>query len=128
MKIIRKRERIDETYYEHHFDFPDHNSGYSVPCDKDGNVQFNTDAARKNYNRCISGEIPDLMDCGIITKEQSYLQHAVGICDHCGQEITLQDEFCGACQCQCGQWYSINGQALLPPEQWQETIEPEDYY
>ena len=128
MKIIRERKRVYTTYFQHHFDFPDHNSGYVFPCDENGNVQFNTEQSEINYKRCINGEIPDLIDCGIIAREQSHTQYAVGICDHCGQELIIRDEYYGACQCDCGQWYSMNGQELLPPEQWQEQLEPDDYY
>ena len=53
-------------------------------------------------------------------KINGYREPAHGIC-RCGEEVTLIDEYMGSCQCEnCGQWYNLFGQELLPPNQWEE--------
>ena len=49
---------------------------------------------------------------------------ATGKCD-CGEEITLHCNWYGATQCDCGQWYNASGQALNPPEMWEENMDEE---
>lgn len=49
-----------------------------------------------------------------------YKPPAYGTC-HCGGTVELTDEYMGACECpNCGQWYNLFGQELLPPDMWEE--------
>ena len=129
MKIISERHRESKTYYERCFEYAPH-CGYGFPCDEQGNVLFDemTDCAIKNYHDCINGKYPEHIDIGVRKHTHTWTENAIGICDKCGKEVELYDEYCGACQCQCGQWYNMFGQEINPPSMWQEPIEPEDYY
>lgn len=58
-----------------------------------------------------------------------------GICPCCSYKINLCGEgYLGAFECDCGKWYNRFGQALKPPEDWEEDhdpfedIEPYDEY
>lgn len=43
---------------------------------------------------------------------------ATGVCK-CGNRITLQNEYMGACECPyCGRWYNLFGQELNHPDTW----------
>lgn len=97
--------------------------GYGFPCDKDGNLIEGeiTECGYKNYEYCMSH--PEEFDIfnKIEKVENSYREPASGTC-HCGEKIFLQNEYMGAYQCpNCGQWYNLYGQELLPPDQWEEN-------
>lgn len=82
-----------------------------------------------NYEDCINGLRPGYRDVGVRKMSHSWTANAIGICDICGADVELYDGYMGACQCpKCGQWYNMAGQQLVPPEQWEEPLEPEDYY
>jgi hypothetical protein len=129
MKIISQRHKITSFYYKREFMDKTNNFGFSFPCDEEGNLKIepNNTRANENYDDCINGKHPDLIDKGIVKYESSYMKPSVGICDKCGKEVELTDQYCGACQCECGEWYNMFGQHLKPPENWEEPIESEDY-
>lgn len=100
-------------------------SGFSFPCDEHGNVfPFEFDCARKNYEWCMAH--PEEFDAEwneFRTWKNTYREPAHGTCV-CGEEVYLIDEYQGACECpNCGRWYNLFGQELLPPDQWES-----DYY
>lgn len=42
----------------------------------------------------------------------------------CGERFYLTDRYYDCCQCAgCGIWYSVLGQEMNPPSQWQEDLE-----
>lgn len=128
MEIKSKRHRETTTWYAHEFRWKrDKYSGFGFDCDKDGNMTNTNPAAIENYNACISGEY-DVVDNGVQERLSSWMEPAIGICDKCGKEVRLEGGYCGAVECECGEWYNLFGQAILPPNQWQEPLEPEDYY
>jgi predicted RNA-binding Zn-ribbon protein involved in translation (DUF1610 family) len=48
------------------------------------------------------------------------MENAKALCS-CGETIELYDQYLGACDCpNCGQWYSMSGQALIKPQYWEE--------
>ena len=120
LKDMTPRERKYETRYELAF-WRERYCGCSFPCDKDGNLFFDKmqDAAKRNYEDCLKHpeEYPYCFN-KVVKDEWTYIQPATGICK-CGHRIELYDEYMGACECpHCGQWYSLSGQELLPPEKW----------
>ncbi|MGE4353520.1 MAG: hypothetical protein AB7D36_05500 [Oscillospiraceae bacterium] len=124
MEIIRERQPMTNVWYEREFTDKPH-CGMGFPCDENGNVDVTSlnDAAAANYQDCINGKYPHFIDRGAVKITQHYTAPAVGKCSHCGREVELVDEYCGACQCECGQWYNMMGQELRPPEQWEEPID-----
>lgn len=46
-------------------------------------------------------------------------------CPNCGKEVvTMGPGFDGAYECVCGQWVNLFGQALRPPQEWEEDFGP----
>ena len=97
------------------------NNGYGFPCDENGNLLDNlTDAAINNYKLCLEHPEKFARFNEIIKHECRTCDNAYGTCD-CGNKVELFNEYMGACQCdQCGQWYNLFGQKLLPPTAWEE--------
>ncbi len=53
----------------------------------------------------------------IIEIEDSHERY--GICPYCGHKINFAGPgYMGAFECECGKWYSLFGQELKPPEDW----------
>ena len=125
MKIISERQRVETVEYQRCFESAPY-CGYAFSCDENGNVfpDLNEDALR-NYQNCIDGKYPHLKDVGVRKCTHTYIEPAVGICDNCGREVRLEDEYCGAAECECGEWYTMNGQHINPPEMWEEPIDYE---
>ena len=75
---------------------------------------------RDNLNESLSEEI-------IKPRKRinpDYVEPAIMRCENCGTEFDLTDEYYGACQCpECGQWYNLFGQTLLPPDEWEEDLD-----
>jgi hypothetical protein len=130
MEIISERHAESITCYQLCYEYAP-NCGYGFPCDEHGNVLTddpNYECWKDNYNDCVNGRNPHLTDVRIRKQTHKWMENAKGICTHCGREVELHNEYCGACQCECGQWYNMFGQEINPPSMWEEPIEPEDYY
>ena len=113
--IIRNRERVEQIFYSIFFT-EDGNSGFSFPCDEDGNVMLDKmeDPAINNYNWCVEHGIPSR----IHHEHHVWHENAVAKCE-CGKEIELYDEYLGACECpHCGRWHNLFGQLLKHPDNW----------
>lgn len=93
--------------------------GYAFPCDENGNVLPTINRqARKNYEWCKAHE--ELFSRIFVdTRSRVVTDPAHGKCK-CGRDVYLVNEYMGACRCDCGKWYNLFGQELLPPEQWEE--------
>ena len=107
---------FDDGYY----------NGYSFPCDENGNLlqsEEENPAAYANMRWCL--EHPEKFERfnKIIKYTRQARDNAHGICI-CGHEVELWNQYMGACQCpECGRWYNLFGQELVPFEHWEE-----DYY
>lgn len=107
---------FDDGYY----------NGYSFPCDENGNLlqsEEENPAAYANMRWCL--EHPEKFERfnKIIKYTRQVRDNAHGICI-CGHEVELWNQYMGACQCpECGRWYNLFGQELVPFEHWEE-----DYY
>lgn len=120
MKILS--ERHTKTVKETCISFLDEtgDSGFSFPI-KDGKPVLLTEAARKNYDDCISGKHPELTR-RMETRRHCYKVPAIGLCE-CGNKVPLVDEYMGACSCKkCGRWYNIFGQSLKNPSHWEDEF------
>lgn len=126
MKIIRQRERITNTSYHRSFNWRDElGSGFNFPCDKDGNIDFDSmqPAGKANYYKCINAEY-DVIDNGVEVYNNSYMQPAIGLCNNCGIEVQLHGST-NTCE-KCNTDYNLFGQELAPRSQWgYETGETE---
>lgn len=114
--IEGKTEHVVE--YNLNFDI-DSSGGYSFPCDENGNITEDMHpVAWENLKYCQ--EHPELYHRYIHKREYDIKEPNTGIC-HCGEKFWLGNEYMGACSCpNCGRWYNIWGQELLPPDQWEE--------
>ena len=124
VKIISQRQKILCEDYSIGFDLAQAfgGGGFSFPCDKDGNIlAFDNKAAEENYHNCINGNY-NVTPTGIRKHTWSYIEPAIGKC-HCGKLVSLEDHYCGACECECGQWYNLCGQELVSPQYWKEPID-----
>lgn len=108
--------------------FYDDNGGFGFPCDADGNVfPLKNPAAIENLEWCRQHPEEFSRAGEVVRQKKSWREPDSGDCS-CGQHIELFNQFCGACQCpKCGKWYNLFGQELLPPEQWTEDMDEEEY-
>ena len=129
IKDFSPSEVVTKTEYELLF-YIDSSGGYAFPCDENGNVQMDKmlEPARKNYAYCM--EHPEKFPYWFNHKHKnswSYREPASGICN-CGERIQLTNDFCGACECpNCGQWWNLSGDELIPPEHWEDYGDVIDY-
>lgn len=118
LKDIVRGERVTQIDYYLEF-FYDDNGGYAFPCDEDGNVTGLSQTAIDNLAWCRSHP-EKFIRAGVITpREYSWREPDRGTCV-CGRTVYLENQYMGACQCECGRWYNLFGQSLLPPAQWGE--------
>ena len=113
--------RHSETMTEYRIEFTDeYGNGYSFYADDNGNVIIENEAQRENYEDALAHPEKFTHYNKFTKRIYHYTEPAHGICK-CGQDIALQDEYMGACQCEkCGQWYNLFGQEVLDPEYWNE--------
>lgn len=110
-----------ETVTDHTLVFDDgRGNGLCFYCDEDGNLLDPNPAALRNLE-WAKGHPENYVRAGkFIHRERRIRTPAHGTCE-CGQEILLVSDYMGACNCpNCGRWYNLFGQELLPPEQWEE--------
>lgn len=117
------------TFTEYELVFDDgHYNGFRFPCDADGKLlqsEEENPAAHANLRRCL--EHPEKFERfnKILKHELRVKDNAHGTCD-CGNEVELWYSYLGACQCkECGKWYNLFGQELLPPEHWEDNLSDE---
>lgn len=115
--------RIPVEIVEHtiEFTYEDGNGGYSFAADEHGVVQITNEDQRRNYEYAMAHPelFPEQYNEHCV-RRRTYMEPAHGKC-HCGEEVYLNNEYLGACQCpNCGQWYNLYGQELIEPEYWGE--------
>lgn len=102
------------------------NNGFGFPCDANGELLSGMpEAAYKNYIRCVNNPTDFVRFNQVVKHKRRVQDNAHGTCI-CGAEVELYNQYNGACQCQCGRWYNLFGQELLPPGQWEEYTIEED--
>ena len=117
MEIIQHRQRHHEAYYMLGFEYNDTpGSGFSFPCDENGNVDDSkmNPASKENLSKCLSGQIP-VHSTGVEKYEHDWTEPAIGKCNRCDGEVIL-DGFTNTCD--CGVDYNMSGQELAHRSQW----------
>ena len=101
--------------------FYDDNGGFEFPCDAAGNVCISEmeQCAVDNLMWCMAHPEKFQTFGEVQTYRRRVADPAHGKCS-CGREVFLWDQYMGACECECGRWYNLFGQELLPPEEWEE--------
>lgn len=120
-------ERHPVEFVEHRIEFTDdEGSGFTFPCDENGEISFACPEAIANYEYALSHpEKFPVQFNQFVTYKRNYTENARGTCK-CGEEVELWNQYKGACSCpKCGQWYNLFGQELIPPEYWED--DKEDY-
>lgn len=122
LKNMAPRER--KTTIEFLLAFDDgQNNGFAFPCDGEGNVKNITPEAVENLAWCKEHPEAFVRYGEVITIRQTYTEPARGTCE-CGEQVVLEEQYYGACECpKCGRWYNLFGQAILPPDMWEEELE-----
>ncbi len=136
IRIIKERTVKTETWFEHNFKWANTPgwAGFSFTLNDKKEPVLMGDEALKNYRLCLAGKMVDhtgngdyIIDEGITRRERRYTENATGRC-RCGTVIELYDQYLGACECpNCGQWYNIMGQELIPPQYWEDDGGDGDY-
>lgn len=113
---------------EHELVFDDgENNGFGFPCNESGSVINLPPEAVANLAWCMEHPEKFTRWNKVVTHKRWYREPAHGTCI-CGREVTLWDEYYGACSCECGRWYNLYGQELLPPDQWERDPSEEEYW
>ena len=108
-----------EIEYRLDFDRGD-GGGFTFPCDENGNILTTNPAAMDNYKYCMEHPEQFKVFNHFTARKYTVRDEPHGVC-HCGEHIVLYNQYYGACQCDnCGQWYNLFGQELLPPVNWEE--------
>lgn len=115
MKIISERQRVETKEFCMDYNYKDGDGGYSFECDSNGKI-LNAEHAERAKEL---DKDPNFEKGEFTNYSNSYMQPAIGICDKCGKEVRLIDQYMGACECECGQWYNMFGQQLKNPELWE---------
>ena len=121
-------EHKTEVHFDLVFDYDD-NGGYAFPCDAAGNVfPLEYECARKNLEHCLAHPEEFAVYNEVQKWTSHYTEPAHEICT-CGEEVSLWDQYYGACECpKCGRWYNLFGQELVPPGQWETDPSEEEYW
>lgn len=117
MEVMKESYVETSVYFTFEFDRKDDpGSGFSFPCDEDGNINVSNEGAAKNLEYCRKNAEDFYKH---IKKHEDHYRHgATGKCD-CGEIFELMDQYMGACQCpKCGRWFNIFGQELKDPCVW----------
>lgn len=97
------------------------NNGFGFPCDKNGKLlesEEENPEIHRNYHDCMKHPERFKRFNRIVRLERRVRDDAYGTCI-CGERVELWDQHMGACECpNCGRWYNLFGQELLPPAYW----------
>ena len=117
LREIREREYVEQDVYSLEYT-DEHGDGFSFPCDENGDPDGLRPEAAANLEFCRAN--PErFARAGVVTKRTlRWREPAAATCE-CGETFPLQDVYLGACPCpNCGTWYNLFGQELLPPYKW----------
>lgn len=115
--ITERFEEITEFYLV----FDDgHGNGCCFPCDNEGVLLDPNPAALKNYRYCLDHPEKFVRFNKVVERNYTIRHPAKGTCK-CGGEVEFFRTYYGASQCDnCGRWYNVFGQELLPPDEWED--------
>ena len=112
-----------EIHTEYYLVFDDgHGNGFWFPCNHKGAfAKPLSPCAQRNYDDCLQNPHRFVRYNEVVKEVRHFTAPASGKC-RCGNTVELIDEYCGASQCQqCGQWYNLFGENILPPSEWCES-------
>lgn len=95
--------------------------GYSFDLGADDTPIFSCQAALDSYEHCEANR-EKFFWIGKKVRTRRVKIPARGVCQ-CGCELPLIGRYYGATECDCGLWYNMMGQEILPPEMWEERLE-----
>ena len=119
IKIVEHSRMVEEYYYSIHYEwveFP--GSGFSFPCNDQGEINFNemTPEGLANYEKCESDEYAVIYH-GLQREVNRYREPMVGEC-YCGTTLVLHTNT-NRCP-KCGTHYNSTGYELSDPDTWGE--------
>lgn len=117
LRELKSGERVKQVRYALEFT-DEYGNGFSFPCDEHGNLERVRAEALPNVEYCRTHR-DQFVRFGVITKyTDSWREPDMATCE-CGHTFPLQNVYLGACPCpNCGKWYNLFGQELLPPYKW----------
>jgi hypothetical protein len=121
LREIKPGKRVHHQEWSLHYDYVNcPGSGYSFPCDQQGNVLMDQmmPAGLESLKECRRDEEMEPREFTgpvIVRYAHSSWQPTSGKCD-CGRQVFLY----GDTKCECGRWYNAVGQELRPPREWGE--------
>lgn len=117
-----------ETHVEYELVYDNDGTGCSFPCDEQGRPLTDEmhPAALANLERCKAHPERYKVAGKVRKTVTRYTPPPRLHCD-CGEQFSLFGRgYYGAYQCpRCGQWFDRFGAYVLPPAQWEETLEPD---
>jgi hypothetical protein len=126
IKIIKERGYESRAWLQHNFHWEDKpDSGFTFEVNEKGECITENDSAQENFVLCKTGLITSgtggkIVDGGVRKVSHKYATNAVGVCV-CGEQVELYNQYMRACECSnCGQWYNLSGQELMPPRYWHD--------
>ena len=114
-----------EIHIEYFVVFDDgRGNGFWFPCNQDGTFPEPLNpCAQVNYNYCMENPHLFVRHGEVVKEEHLSAVPARGRC-LCGNTVELVNQYCGAAQCDnCGRWYNLFGEELLPPDEWNEKCD-----
>jgi hypothetical protein len=117
MQIISRRRYESGINYMRAFDYTDKvGGGFAFPSNDKGEVDLAklTVEGLANYMRCVSGDYR-VKDCGVVSYPWRCIHPAVGLCDHCQSQVSLEG-FTNTCE--CGADFNMSGQILSHRSNW----------
>ena len=91
VEIISERQRVETISHSRCFESEPY-CGFSFLCNENGNIEDLNDCAMRNYQVWKTSKLKGCRRKNI----DSYIQAAIGICDKCGREVELTDDYCGS--------------------------------
>ena len=116
MKIISRRERIEEVSYCLYFASKGtRGAGWGPSCDKDGNVLGDSYATKEQREAAVAEARldPDFEAPYVRAQTHGYMQCAIGRCT-CGAEVQLEDPLFNECD-RCHRYWNMSGQEKINP-------------
>ena len=122
MRIIEEETRSYTLVYE-----DDQGEGYAFPCDEDGHILwgecYDPDVTKKSIAKCKAS--PDRWTGKAGEVVTLAYREIYGICPCCGRRVYFGGSgwaaSAGVAECDCGKWYNIFGEEILPPKPWEEN-------
>lgn len=126
LEIIKRGQRVMHEEFALRFDKVGHpGSGYSFPCDINGNFIEEQDNPHRKENFERVKNDPNYTFWGVQIYKHSYYEPGEGKCK-CGRTVYLEPDYGHGIDCDCGRIYNMSGQELAPRSQWDDRYDDDD--